>query len=1738
VGIRSLKTEAGKGSKKHKKDSRKVGKLFLKGFLTVFLAITIILGMAIIRYGKHHFFEAPIVQQEDFLSGSYEISPQGAFVVPFDQRMNKASVKEAIKIQPVKNGEWIWDGRILKIKPKKALETGEKYILSIDRSAKNLFGQQLQKAYELHYEVGLDPQIRAIYPEADLIHEGEHLTILFSHAMISRDELGQAQRQGFFRIDPVQDGEWKWYNEKTLSFHPKNDWDSSTKYQLIASDQIYTNDGAEIKKPLARNFQTERFTILERDEKKSLEISESFILAFNQEPDMTSLRELVQVLDENGKIIKTSLILMEDMKSTKISKQGGLWDYDHQYQVIVPEGLMPKKGNLSLEKEGEQSFSTESFFITQRAGNGSHFYNAEKKEIRFETKKEIALDELKNRISISPAYSWSLKKDKEEFVVSLSDNSQKRESIKIIYKENILEEGTLPREILFVPAPQLLFDSSETEQHFCVFSNNALYPNSALLKKGRRERSISKIQEDKEGNCEGEAEYIYAFDKKFFAPNEEHVVEMKLNDVYGNIHRSEEKILTQNIKTDDRTLSRESSLFYHNVQSDEDLHFNYYSENIENVLITLCKIDAESALKIETSFEQRWFSFDPTPEKCLKFERKEETLAMDWGKKKKHKVSVSDYIDEIESGIYYFHILAPGYYSNQGDPIETNVALQFSDWSVLSKRGKSSLLWLFDHNQNKPVKDAQVSFATNDGLILETINSDQNGIILLPDTDLKYDFVMARKGKEELLLSVFSQEGIEPSRYGVPIDIRDQKYQHQFYLEDPSQHDENFQGLFILKASENGELVSPKASQGVVVLYDQEEKKLWRSFESFDDFGSLSFSLPSRLMITGGVYQLEVCLGLHQGLCQGESFWTFFDPSKRPKNSNHSKEVIVDKNQEERIIQLGNTTQVKVGQEVSLLLQNLIPGVPLLLSVERDAVYWHEILQADETSMKTSFTVTQDMLPELIISVSQFAKDELKHDMKTLAVERSEKSILFANKPGLDEVPLYQDSNRRSIDELSSHTFTLFGSGKGLEAKALQAFYPRLGTSVISASNVPYKLLDMSGENYQLLSPQRIQDAVIINGYLLGEDDERNLNAMNYVVAHDLEGNFANLLYGEVQYDESLEIATSFPDFLRASDKLIYSAEVFNNTDYTKNLQIINSSPHMRFPNGASMFLGLPSQQIRTISVPAELSPSVISKSTSISMSIAEQGTILSSTSIALPLVKDAGPIARKIIFTSQSNALEVEIALPLSNTGEWSISTVISPTPVVFVLENLRSLLAKKTLDLEEMVTKMSLALDFEELIDTKGEETSLDLENEIAYLKDLQLSNGGWGHFGKIVESDPLLSSSISKSLALMINAEQEIPEEVIKNLKKYLKNDLDERSNERVRAEQSAAEIGTRESFEELFILHGLSSLSASGVSYANNWYFHRESLSTESLLLLLLVFEDYRDAGVDGSLFKIEELIQTLKQKSSTSTGKAWLTASSEMNEMVNDFVITSWYLEALVRQASSHSDIPPVINWLIQQKNLPKNQSVYRQAAYLQAMGAYLKIFQAQINSPEITLESMSKSISYDLDLGEKSQAFSLHELILIDEESEEKSLRITSEQAQPLFVEVIAQSKEQQRFAAEKGIAVFHDFSGELAQVGEEISGEIIIISDTERERVVVVQPQISGAVPINQESSESWTILNSGLHEKWYVIAKLPEGETRIPFTWKAEKEGIYQVPPVYTYVSRSPEVYGTSQRELVEIR
>ena len=171
-------------------------------------------------------------------SGSLSVSRNTGITIRFSEQMDKASVKSALQIWPrppggfeVKTG-WTW----VKVNFEQALEANETYMLTIDKTAKDLRGNKLEATYILAFSTGEEMnagKIRGqIAGNAEVRKNGNIL--LFRNVGTDLSELPSDSANYIFQPDDDGSFELNYLKEQRylLYYH----WDRNRNRKIDAGD--------------------------------------------------------------------------------------------------------------------------------------------------------------------------------------------------------------------------------------------------------------------------------------------------------------------------------------------------------------------------------------------------------------------------------------------------------------------------------------------------------------------------------------------------------------------------------------------------------------------------------------------------------------------------------------------------------------------------------------------------------------------------------------------------------------------------------------------------------------------------------------------------------------------------------------------------------------------------------------------------------------------------------------------------------------------------------------------------------------------------------------------------------------------------------------------------------------------------------------------------------------------------------------------------------------------------------------------------------------------------------------------------------------------------------------------------------------------------------------------------------------------------------------------------------------
>lgn len=1725
------------------------------------IAVIILSSFAVLRYTSEVFFDAPKIFGAD-LDEPTMLSREGAFVLEFDQRMNQESVAKALEISPSLPYRLEWRGRELAIDPEKELEIGQNFTLTIKKSAKSIFGKRLIRDYSIRYTVGKDPHIVRIFPATPEMRPDEKIILIFSHAMVSEQEIGRDLRPDFLQLTPLTQGGWIWRDAKTLVFSAEKNFAPSTQYHLTSIKPLKTYDGTAINQQIDQSFSTERLAVV-KDEVEGQEVvkakwhsvDEPFLVRFTQPISIASLREHIQISDSTGKKLdQFSITPVPDEPFLYAIKSRSQWQYHETYQVVVGAGSMPETGNIGLQEDSTFVFETEPFLLEasvpdELVRDDVLFVSQNALHVTFP--EEVGETRLKQALYFVPTIPFEVVSlNAKDFSIVLNDNSQKRENIKMYLSDAI---NTSVKKILshvvsfeLKDISALALDLKLADGKICFLSNYPLGKKShALAQVSGREEKWQLDESSLESPCKtlkgDDKPFTAELSQAYLEPNAENILTLYAEDVFQQQKTEKFSVITGSITTSDTSISIDDNSALHYFQNQDQLTVEYQTKNVRTLKAELCKMSSEVFIAVETTQEERWRSFTPSAEKCLRYKILQKEIQPRWGRIERHQLKISEGLPEPDPGIYLVKLSLPTFLDPEGKPFQENIIVQYTPWNILSKRGESALVWLTDE-QRQPINGANVVFYANDGSAQIKRRTDEQGMILLQDKKAQYEFIAVTHQDQELVLNSFDQEGFEPQRYGVPFNTEETPYRYQFYTEDFNASPRQIRGVFILRERVEGRLVIPQISSAVVTLTNQQEEILWRSIESFDDFGNVFFDITPPIPIFDGVYQLSVCLGLHEGVCHGTSLWTtivkgqsgYGKMSPESPNSSDSK----DQKESVHLQIIAASTSPKAGDQITLSITGLEPNVPVLLTAERDVIEFSKVFLPTKESFEATLTLSEAMIPEAVFTVTQFQTESVLYDVKALALDRQQKILT--------------KENTTTQGKVNQIVFQLNENTSFPENFLANSFYPRLGTSITTAATArPQQDVDQGAE---LTTSEIPMDLVVIDGTLLASEMEsQNVEVEPRLELYqDGDGRFGAVATQRQEIKPEVSITSNFPDFVREGDRIIAEVIVSNAGNGNKNIQLIGTGKGAAFLSDRSTIIGLAPGQKRTLHIALQVGAVQQGEMIQLDFEAFLENDVVAHHQQQVPLAHlHAKPLHKKVMILESKNGQGM-ISLPLQHPQTASRAVLIGLSPLSFALENLRMMLHRDTLHLEEIVFAAIAESSYGHLLQpSEAKKNELrdiikirqNTDDVIAMLQTKQKNDGGWSDDSQQVSSQLMTSVWIAKALSIHEQAQQRAISAAIKDdLKALLKEELDKRVNARLADQGQAGVLTPSQIFEELLVLNALSSLTPSGVSYANNWYLKLQELSNESLVLLLLTFEDFRDAGIAGVNFKIEEMIQVLKTRQRQDQYGVFLEKNAEI-QASTPFLITSWYLEALVRQASARTDLPSVITWLVHNKYRPEYLGPQDQFTFLAAMASYLRIFQEDIRAKNIEITLDNSRHQLDVSPEEKFQTFLLEDTFLFSGvENAPPTVRFSADQEQPIFLEVNWEADEKSATAVSKGISAWVSFSKSTAiQQGDIIEGSISIISPESRRKVIVSQPLLAAIKDAGQEAQEmakGWQTQTFGNEEKWYLFDELPAGETVIPFRWEFTSPGMLQMPSVYAFVLEEPDTYALSTRQEIEVR
>lgn len=1080
-------------------------------------------------------------------------------------------------------------------------------------------------------------------------------------------------------------------------------------------------------------------------------------------------------------------------------------------------------------------------------------------------------------------------------------------------------------------------------------------------------------------------------------------------------------------------IQRTSDTFFQFINTPEDLLIPYTMEGLTDPLYEVCELSAMRAIEIEARTLKKWSSFKPSQYQCRSFVS---------GPLTKNPFDLREVLTESSSGIYYVRL---------GQEEATTDALLISaPWTILSKKGKSAMLWVTETKTAEPVNNAKVLFYGSDGSLLKIARTDQRGLYFLSDNKMQYEYLILSKGKQEMLMNVFESSSISLEPYGIPQHLEDNPYRFVFFLEKLLPFSSRIRGVAVLKEMQQEFLKPVPLKQLTVAVYSLSERLLASRNVSLDDYGNAYFDLTLVEPLPSLQFQLSLCLGTFEGVCHGTHLWSPVDLNQKISVAPQPEEIVRD-------------------SEFSFVFQKLTPLKPLLITFERDHILKTQVVIPEGSEYEYRFPVLPEYFPELMISGSQVQDAQLQVQMKRLFFH-----------PSIKEISSPVDPKRVSTLTFSTSERPLFSS-----VSLYPSFYPLQGISILSSSSRPPTVISGEILTHYPSGPQ----VIFFPGTLLFPSDPPSEDTYRIEVLHDNDGNFGSQTFPEVS--RTLLFHSGLPDFFRPGDRFLLPFELQNVSTLSKNVRFLVEAPDVQFFPSREIMLGMSPHQKKEFSLEALFLPKIRS-SPVLQMKVEAGDDQIYDIRETVPIVFEQ--------FESPSAIHHEELEGVFSSISLDSIKSdrrvqfILSSTPATYMSSAFERVSQFPVFDVFEKILQELSRLSLLEL--QKSPQASMIrsvIQDQFEKLEfDFQLASR---------EKIFWAAKTVSRAKHFKIQVHPWILRELTTRLRSESFLWLERDTNE-------AAPL-----------LNALTSLGSTASDITQKLFDRKSELSNRSLLLLLLSLEDLRDYGVRGMELKIEELIEMLQRKEKRLHDTIW----------IDDFFTSTLYLEALVRQSSSRFRIPDLIHYLSDEKFKRSSQSLLWQASYLFSFSDYLQIYVPKEEKRVVTLMHPS-GISQRVELDPKHPfRYSVFEHFLKNSSELENVFEIHADTPGPLFLEVLEFSSERDELATGKDLAIELDFGSSRIRKGQVLEGSIHLYSANDQHHLVILQEKPAALEDITP-ATDQFKML-SDRERNWYALSLLPSGETIIPFTWKAEFSGTFEIPPVKVFADDNPELFASSK-------
>lgn len=807
-----------------------------KTIFSLFVALFLFLGL-----GAFFFFaQSPVILHTGETAVVREIAANGSFEIQFSEWMDKKSAEDAVSILPPVAGKFIWENeKILRFLPTEDLPLGQKYIVSINQTAKSIFLKHLVTPLSFTYMVVSVPKITMVSPisaadwnsfqekkekkalsEPAFLQKNQPITILFDRPIRPLgDDPNTFDPADFLEFSlPNITGTTKWLGTNAFEFViDEKSFPNAMNFSVHLKPGIPTLDGGKITDDISWNLYT-------------------------QEPKLLSV-SAGDVPMRVGDSSKTSLTT-----PPKKEKQEEQKDY-FTGKNVLPDSRIVLEWNMPVELESlfkhmeiKPERKIKDDLIIQDQGD-KHFVYL---EFTPPLKRNEQID-----ISIMPGVAPLFGERASESGTEISFSTLSNTCLSLLNKK-----GEPVSSLDISPDDTISFD-------FCSFMEQDA-PHGPIKNQAEAVKNVLSFSPEIPKDDISVSCYKTKCDVSFSAqPQTQYSVSFSsdFTDTLGQkvpIDKFSADIFVHDYAPFLSPMTRGGMRSV--MDNSEEMGVYFSARNVPEVLVRTCIVPDHTVSDIESRGGWEWSNF--SCDEGINVQKVTQKLSEE--KNKMFVFKVDTHEAREKENIVFWEVSSP-LIKNPWNDNETRVfsgVLFPANASLTAKSGHNFVqVWATDFTTGKPISDLSLQFFGSQSKLLSTQKTDKNGLAFFEKPEDMTDFFIRANS------SVFSayvgsgwDSGISPWDFGIDFNWNSVPRTDGVAFTDRPIYRPKDKVSFkaILRQDFDAKFFLPEEKTAQVVITDSKGNIVFNEEKFLSDFGSLSGSFSLSENTPTGRYFLSV----------------------------------------------------------------------------------------------------------------------------------------------------------------------------------------------------------------------------------------------------------------------------------------------------------------------------------------------------------------------------------------------------------------------------------------------------------------------------------------------------------------------------------------------------------------------------------------------------------------------------------------------------------------------------------------------------------------------------------------------------------------------------------------------------------------------------------------------------------------------------------------------------------------